>query len=691
MPRVSSKQGAYSKISRDNSRYLIPPQQVRLGQNQDLSPHLSPLTHLCFRLVEVSRTNGGLNVRERAYCHSIPQINQAVEGNERVVISVPRGKSGYGFSFVGELPPKIGRVDKASPAEQAGLRTGDQVVKINGQNVSRSSCEGVAHLVKKTSPEILTLELRRSDETLTLGVGSNGQPVRPQHQGLYNRRGIGTSTDRIYEKIPGDGQRGKEGRGRQDGTNLTQMTEEEEEEEEEEGEEEGENTTAYTEEETCFLTDEDLSCIQNYCDGRRVVTSTPMPALADTRESGSQSPAHRHESIHRLMSLEFQYCDVMRYGRERFSRPLRHSILSVSEHGCLFQNVDKLVSISESLVKQMQKNTSEQTSDSDDSQISETAMFPNSVALIYQSRIDTLCQSYESYAGGVGSSVSLLKDLNRRPEFKTFLRAPSSEPGSPSQHMTLKAFVNRPVQHIQQLYSVLGEIFASTPQQSPDFSVLQQTMLKLSRCVGSILNLGCGARVASLDSLASSQDLTSSQATSCYDSGSMTSLASSCLSEEADMFFPTAHSEVARIQDKLVFAPDVPTFQLCEKGRRLLHKGDVYRSGESSWFKSRLLLFSDVILLVDVAEDGSLQVTNRPDYVQDLTAVEVNREDASEFALCFHSASEIKTLTLRATSSQDKMAWQAVLERRLASLGGGKRQPFRCLDNVFGVKTSVYL
>ena len=63
-------------------------------------------------------------------------------------ISIPKGKNGFGFTFVGELPPKVGRVDRASPAEQAGIKKGDLVIKVNGQNVSRSSCEGVAHLVK---------------------------------------------------------------------------------------------------------------------------------------------------------------------------------------------------------------------------------------------------------------------------------------------------------------------------------------------------------------------------------------------------------------------------------------------------------------------------------------------------------------------------------------------------------------
>ncbi len=65
-----------------------------------------------------------------------------------IQICIPRGKHGFGFSFTGELPPKVGRVDRASPAEQAGVKKHDLVIKVNGHNVSRSTCEGVAQLVK---------------------------------------------------------------------------------------------------------------------------------------------------------------------------------------------------------------------------------------------------------------------------------------------------------------------------------------------------------------------------------------------------------------------------------------------------------------------------------------------------------------------------------------------------------------
>ena len=43
---------------------------------------------------------------------------------------------------------KVGRVDAGSPAAAAGLKKGDLIVSINGKNVSRSTNDSVAKIVK---------------------------------------------------------------------------------------------------------------------------------------------------------------------------------------------------------------------------------------------------------------------------------------------------------------------------------------------------------------------------------------------------------------------------------------------------------------------------------------------------------------------------------------------------------------
>ena len=59
-----------------------------------------------------------------------------------------RGKTGYGFTVLGCSPVKVGKVDEGSAAKDAGLCEGDYIVRINGQNVSRSTAESVVRIVK---------------------------------------------------------------------------------------------------------------------------------------------------------------------------------------------------------------------------------------------------------------------------------------------------------------------------------------------------------------------------------------------------------------------------------------------------------------------------------------------------------------------------------------------------------------
>ncbi len=55
----------------------------------------------------------------------------------------------------------------------------------------------------------------------------------------------------------------------------------------------------------------------------------------------------RHSAIESLMDCEARFIQDMSLGVQLFSRPLRHCVISHSEHMQLFQNVEKLVTISE--------------------------------------------------------------------------------------------------------------------------------------------------------------------------------------------------------------------------------------------------------------------------------------------------------------------------------------------------------
>jgi C-terminal processing protease CtpA/Prc len=64
-------------------------------------------------------------------------------------LTIPRGANdSFGFTVVGDSPTFIGKVNENTPADICGLKSGDFIVKINGQNVSRAQQRTVSNLIK---------------------------------------------------------------------------------------------------------------------------------------------------------------------------------------------------------------------------------------------------------------------------------------------------------------------------------------------------------------------------------------------------------------------------------------------------------------------------------------------------------------------------------------------------------------
>lgn len=58
---------------------------------------------------------------------------------------------GYGFNLHAEKNKPgqyIGKVDVGSPAEAAGLKEGDKIIEVNGENISTSNHQGVVQKIK---------------------------------------------------------------------------------------------------------------------------------------------------------------------------------------------------------------------------------------------------------------------------------------------------------------------------------------------------------------------------------------------------------------------------------------------------------------------------------------------------------------------------------------------------------------
>ncbi|KAL5011950.1 hypothetical protein ScPMuIL_010501 [Solemya velum] len=391
-----------------------------------------------------SKQKPGLQVRNTDQ-NNIPIINKDIGKTETRTLMIPRGKQGFGFTVLESWPVKVGRIDGVSPAEEAGLQPGDCIIRVNSLNVSRSTAPSVAKLVRHSGKK-LVLEIQRNKQVSIEKLDKS--PWRP----TCARDEESSDDDVVMDEL---------------------------------------NDTELSVDDTEF----GYPLFPSY-----LPTSTPLPMMCNAQTTMKQnniskchnfsirifiimactampSDRRKQEAIHSLLSMELDYIDVMYSGLQQFYRPLRHFLLTPEQHTALFQNLEKLVMISEYLVRQMQDNIPSMTSSSDtDTSVNDGRQFINSVGFIYQSKVQMLCHAYESYAKGSRDALRLLSELNKSPEFVKFTRNLSGD------DFDITTFIQTPLKYIQELSKLVSQVSKHTSINSEDHLVLEQLADVLKMC-----------------------------------------------------------------------------------------------------------------------------------------------------------------------------------------------------------------
>lgn len=97
----------------------------------------------------------------------VTAINRDIADLEEHKFTISRGTNdSFGFTVVGDSPTFVGKVTDHSPAAICGLKPGDYIVKVNGQNVSRAQQRTVSNLIKHLKHSV-TLDIHRYPSALT--------------------------------------------------------------------------------------------------------------------------------------------------------------------------------------------------------------------------------------------------------------------------------------------------------------------------------------------------------------------------------------------------------------------------------------------------------------------------------------------------------------------------------------------
>lgn len=671
--------------------HLIKPNKRLEGWYHLLNEKTGPKKHL---LVAGKQTP----IMQRRGLHGIPLINKDLWGMESVIVSIERGKRGYGFSVIDACPVRVSRVDGASPASSAGLKVDDRIVRVNGKNVSRSGSMSVAKLVKSCK-EMITFDIQR--------------PV------CYE----------ILEKSPW-----------RPGMNHNQEATAELSDLENNGPEQKKEISV----------DDDGLLINN----DNVATSTPFPGSCDRKifKLPKNNMSHQKaDAVQRLISIESDYVSFMHSGIEQYSRPLRHCILSQKQHSTIFQNAEKLVTLSEYHLKQLQFNapSCSSTETDDTSQSDVDSPFIQSVGLIYQSKIHMISQAYKLYAQGLSDADKTLQDLRKNPDFKKFLQ----ESVSQNVKSSISAFIVRPSQHIKEMYQTLREIFANTNRDASDYANLKQIVEGLQLCVSYINNYTC-MRALSLSSSRSSSSSQTSLSTSISSSSASSSLVHGSSSSEIppqsssvtrpnqtttennDVFLQhelqsnsrtavlrrekpsvssirnlrastssqifqsqskpgrasvlsncsedsghSLDSEVLNIQQKLHFPPGIPIFQLSHEERHFIYSGEMFKWNGEVWNKLQLMLFSDLLMQTEKTFDGMLTVVEAPVFLSCIQGIGMQRRHPTDFILhLVDTSGKNSKMVFRAPCIEQKYTWKSLIEQRILSNRSGSLESFVSSD-----------
>ncbi|XP_013382270.1 uncharacterized protein LOC106153048 [Lingula anatina] len=348
-------------------------------------------------------------------------------------------------------------------------------------------------------------------------------------------------------------------------------------------------------EEQCKENAIDVSAPQRHSQG----TTMALPQLSQAFQDLSASDQKRQQAIQKLIACEEIFTNSMHAGVQRYSRPLRHQNMTQLQHSTMFQNVEKIVAISQYLVNQLHSHQVSYPGEQ-----FKTQGYIDAVGSIYHNKISVVSESYETYCKGLPDAVQLLKQLSANQEFAKFIQKQQIESiDGPD----LLSFLHYPPEHLRQLLILLQSILSLTPLEHHDQAQLQKTVEGLRSCCNRIYSGSLPA-----PSLQSSNQ----PATSTPNSSSNSSRSNLITNQQ-----------VLDIQNRLCFAQNVPVFQLYDPKRHLIHTGQLLKVEGRKWIQLYALLFSDLLLLTVPEPEGSLIVVEQPILFKAVTDIDYNRKN----------------------------------------------------------------
>jgi len=329
------------------------------------------------------------------------------------------------------------------------------------------------------------------------------------------------------------------------------------------------------------------------------------------------SESYEREALH-LIRIEQEFIRQIELGVQLYSRPLKHYLISSSEHAKLFQNIEKILAISKYQMNRLQ-TLSEET-------------IVNHLGKIFHERVQLICEAFTRYMSGYADACQQLKQLSKCASFQRFIQ-------NGNQQLSIEQFLQTPLNHIDNLAQQL-DILCCTCDNANDANYLLHVLKELRQC---------SLHLSSIESSTSQNHCTTTMSLN-----SATGM-SSLINQSEDQ-------DILDLQNRLQSHPQL---NLTGRNRHLIFSGTLlFQNEQKVYVETWAILLNDMLLLTERnAFDSRLNLVCDPIRLNEI--VDFRSSDEREDALIFLSKKPNLPYKLRYPNKCFQYAWQTILEQRL--------------------------
>ncbi|XP_021948773.2 uncharacterized protein LOC110846360 isoform X4 [Folsomia candida] len=588
-----------------------------------------------------------------------PSIDLDDKNGQRVGVRMikPDG-GGYGFSVVWVSPPRIERLEKGKTADLAGLRIGDLIISVNGEDVTSVPNTSI-YTKMKTTGEVLQLEVWRTTPPIQSRSANHHcqnrhvplqEPIPPPPPKSSSVAVANTSTARPIPNI-------NEGRQHQQTPASATIT----------------TTTTIDN-----SLKRNINANANINQGHVVSAPAAAASTPKSRTQSSQPPPtsilkppppappttlgksggenttsqpqqsqpgssswrirfnielldNEDDCLKQFFICELKFFRKIVAALDRYLIPAQSSrLLTSQEIHLIFANVIKIITVTKRILSCVASGSS--------------SPGWNLGAVLLSTHSDHLSEvvsAYSAYAKALGYSSMILSDKMSLQEFARFVL----EISVPKGHLDMTSLLFAPLEHLRNICEICEEISHSSDAWAELFTHLKE-------CYADIV----------------------------------------C---ETDFMEPISHVSMkknpllsVRDLEKRVVSTSCQPVKVCEKGRRWLFGSRLFKKeSDGSWSPVWAFLFSDIVVLTShTTRDRVFFVKESPIRLEDVVTLHFNlpRKHENEFRLLFepepvyhsrldkllplHRNKKSSQIALRAPNIQLKSIWKLLLQRQIITL-----------------------